>query len=136
MLAAGVTSPMGKPLTLKLTKVEPSALLVALDPSAELLDIETTRSAVTSPLRTFTASTVALLWALALLSPIAPVVITVKVFDSSVPVTVTATAVSLTIPPFEGRITSGVLGTVTPARPLTDVFTETPKASPLTLFPS
>src|SRR5712691_9166893 len=83
----------------------------------------------------FTFSTVALLWALALRSPIAPVVITVKVFDSRVPVTVTVTAVALTIPPSAGRITSGVFGTVTSARPPTDVFTETPKASPLTLFP-
>jgi len=48
-----------------------------------LLDIATTILDVTRPLRRFTFSTDALLWALAVLGPIDPVVTTPRVVDAA-----------------------------------------------------
>ena len=58
-------------------------MLVAVAPSAVLLDIATTSWAATTPLRRFTCSTVALLCAVAVLGPIDPVVTTPRVVDAA-----------------------------------------------------
>jgi len=114
-------------------RVEPSPVLVAVEPSAVLVDIATTASALTTPLRRFTPSTFALLWALALLGPIDPVVTTSRVLDVATLGTAMRATRSLTIPPSGQSTTWGVGPTVTSA-PLTDALAETPNASPLTLF--
>src|SRR5260370_397618 len=129
----GVTSTGVLPLMLRPMRVEPPAVLVAVDPSAVLLDIATTASALTTPLRRFACSTVALLWAVAVAGPIDPVVTTSRVLDAAALGTAMRSSRSLTIPPSGGSTTWGVGPTVTSA-PLTDALTDTPNASPLTLF--
>ena len=84
---------------------EPSPVLLAVDPSALLLDIATTALAVTRPLRRFALSTVALLWALAAAGPIDPVVMTSRVPDEATLGTVMRSTRSLTIPPSGGSTT-------------------------------
>ena len=111
------------------TRVDPSAVLVAVAPLAVLLAMATTSFAVTSPPAMSTASTVALLCALAVLAPIAPLVVTLRVSERTVPGTLTPNTSFSTIPPPGGKTTSGVLGITT-----SPTFAETPKASPLTLF--
>ena len=83
VFGGGVTSVGGLPLMLRPMRVEPSDVLVAVDPSAVLLDIATTSWAATTPLRRFTCSTVALLCAVAVLGPIDPVVTTPRVVDAA-----------------------------------------------------
>src|SRR5260370_15189258 len=122
-------SPRGTPLTVRPTSVDPSAVLVAVVPLPVLLAIATTSLAVTSPLRPFSCSTVALLWALAVLAPIAPLVMTCRVSEATAPGTLRLSTSFSTMPPSGGKTTSGVLGTTTGP-----TLAETPKASPLTLF--
>jgi len=99
-----------------------------------LLDTATTSVAFTRSLRTFSASTVALLCALAVLGPIDPVVTTCNVSEPTTFGTLIFTNRSAAIPPSGQSTTWGVGPTVTSAAPLTDALTDTPNASPLTLF--
>ena len=80
-----------------------------------------------------TFSAVAVLCALAVFAPIAPVVVTLSVSEVTVPGTLTPSTSFATIPPPGGKTTSGVLGTATVPSALVTVA-ETPKASPLTLL--
>src|SRR6267378_3647727 len=133
VFGGGVTSTGALPLTLRPMRVEPSAVLLAADPSAVLLDIATTSWAATAPLRRFTRSTVALLCALAESDPIDPVVTTGNVSEPTRLGTLIFNNRSAAIPPSGQSTTWGVGPTVTPAV-LAETLTETPYASPPTLF--
>src|SRR5712691_1763749 len=129
----GVTSTGVLPLMLRPMRVDPSAVLLAADPSAVLLDIATTSWAATAPLRRFTCSTVALLCALAESDPIDPVVTTGNVSEPTRLGTLIFSNRSAAIPPSGQSTTWGVGPTVT-AAVLAETLTETPYASPPTLF--
>src|SRR2546422_6466991 len=116
VFGGGVTSTGALPLMLRPMRAEPSPVLVAVEPLAVLLDIATTASALTTPLRRFACSTVALLWALAEFGPIDPVVTTPSVVDAATLGTVIFSSLSRTIPPSGGSTTWGGGATLTPGR--------------------
>src|ERR687892_2639245 len=101
VLGASAASPevTGTPLTTRFSKVEPLELLVAPPLVRLLVATAITSLAGIRPFRMLMSATVATLWALAPVVPIAPVVVLLRKADDSVLGTLSASAEAVAMSP-------------------------------------